>query len=506
VEWSQDGTKLLVSGPVAQEKLGVWTISIIGSSLKKLRDDADDAALSHDGSQIAFTDVDRTAIWVMAADGSQARPVIKAEPDVKFYSPTWFVNDKRLFYVKVQTTNAGTGFVFESRNLQGGDPVILRENDKITDSTWNQPGRFIYAQSEPAPNQYDSNLWELRYDVESGRPRGTPRKLTDWTGFSFESTGITSDGKHFVFLNDRLQSATYFGELAGGGDELKPPQRLTLNENLNWPGGWSSDSKTLFFYSNREGSFNIYQQGIMDRTAQPTESGAEDKWAPQASPDGKWIIYLQWAKAADGSLLSGKLMRSGVGGGAPESVMDINGHPNVNQNPVSTVGGFPSFRCPRSGTDCVIAEKQERQIVFSAFDPVKGRKGELARIPFNGVRTGWDLSPDGTKIAVSEFNYHKGEINIVPLNGGTPQEIPAMPWTELLTVAWAADGKSLFASSFSSRGTAIVHLDFAGHSKLLVKPIWRILTLEASPDGKYLAFGPEISNSNAWTMGSFPAK
>jgi hypothetical protein len=79
-----------------------------------------------------------------------------------------------------------------------------------------------------------------------------------------------------------------------------------------------------------------------------------------------------------------------------------------------------------------------------------------------------------------------------------------MPWTELTTVAWAADGRSLFLASFSSRGTAMVHLDFAGHPKLLIKPIWHILTLEPSPGGKYLAFGPIISNSNAWTMGSFP--
>ncbi|HTS59600.1 MAG TPA: hypothetical protein VMH03_18805 [Terriglobales bacterium] len=479
-------------------------ISIIGSSLKKLRDDAQDAALAPEGSQIAFTDADRSTIWVMATDGSQARPVIKADPDVKLYAPTWFANGTRLSYAKVRPSDPG--FVLESRNLEGGDPVVLLENKKITDFTWNQPGRVVYSQSEPPPNRYDSNLWDLRYDLKSGNPLGTPRKLTDWTGFSFESFGMTTDGKRFVFLNDRVQSAAYFGELADGGDELKTPQRLTLNENLNWPGGWSSDSKTLLFYSNREGSFNIYQQAIADRTAQPIATGPEDKWAPQITPDGKWVIYLQWSKAADGTLVSGKLMRTSVTGGAPESVMDVEGHPNVNEYPGTTAGGFPSFRCPHSGSDCVIAEKHEKQIVFSAFDPVKDRKAELVRVPFNGVRTAWDLAQDGKRLAISEFSYQKSEINLVSVDGSTPQKISAMPWTELTTVAWAADGRSLFLASFSSRGTAIVHLDFAGHTKLLIKPIWHILTLEPSPGGKYLAFGPVISNSNAWSMGSFPAK
>ena len=484
-------------------------ISVIGTSLKKLRDDAHDAVLSPDGSQIAFTDADRTSIWVMGVDGSQARPAIKADPDFAFYGPTWFANGKRLFYVKVRISRGGSEFALESRNLQGGDPVVLLDKTKFVDFTLAEPGRMVYSQTEPPPNQTDSNLWDLRYDLETGKLQGTPRQLTQWTGFSFISLSMTTDGKHFVFLNDRAQTAVYFGELAAGGDELKTPQRLTLNENFNWPGGWSSDSKSLLFYSNysnRERSFNIYQQGIADRTPQTIASGPDDKWAPQISPDGKWILYLQWAKAADGSLLSGKLMRTPIAGGAPESVMDVQGHPNVTDYAGTTVAGFPSFRCPHTGSDCVVAERRESDIVFSSFDPGKGSKAEIAKVPFHKTRTSWDLSPDGKRIAVSEFSYQKADLSIVPLDGGAPQTLSAMPWTELTAVAWATDGKSLFLASFSSRGTAIVHFDFAGHSKLLFKPNWHIVTLEPSPDGKYLAFGPVISNSNAWTMGSFPAK
>jgi Tol biopolymer transport system component len=63
-----------VSGPVGpQEKHGIWVISIIGVSLHKLRDDARDAAISPDGSQIAFADANTRDLWVMNSDGSQAR-------------------------------------------------------------------------------------------------------------------------------------------------------------------------------------------------------------------------------------------------------------------------------------------------------------------------------------------------------------------------------------------------------------------------------------------------
>ncbi|MFZ0808489.1 MAG: LpqB family beta-propeller domain-containing protein, partial [Candidatus Sulfotelmatobacter sp.] len=453
-------------------------ISIVGTSLKKLRDDAREASLSPDGSQIAFVNVGNTEIWVMAADGSQARSVLKAESDSHLYSPSWFANGKRLFYSNERVSNGSHDLNIESRDLLGGNPVLLLDEPKITDGTFDQPGRLIYARSEPPPNPYDSNLWELSYDQETGKPQGSPRQLTQWTGFSFSSTSLTKDGTHFVFLNDRLQSAAYIGELANGGDELKTPERLTLNENLNWPGGWAPDGKTVLFYSNRDGSFSIYKQGITERTAHPIATGAEDKWAPQISPDGNWVIYLQWSKAPDGTLSAGKLMRAPFAGGAPDSVSDIEGHPALSEYAGSTAGGFPSFRCPRTSGDCVVAERHDEQIVFSSFDPMKGRKAELLKVPFNHVRTAWDLSPDGKRLAISEFSYVKGEISLLPLDGSTPQKISQTKWTELLSVAWAADGKSLFLASFSSRGSAIVHLDFAGNGKQLFKPNWRIATLE----------------------------
>jgi Tol biopolymer transport system component len=82
-----------------------------------------------------------------------------------------------------------------------------------------------------------------------------------------------------------------------------------------------------------------------------------------------------------------------------------------------------------------------------------------------------------------------------------------MPWTELVALAWAADGKSLFLASYSSRGTSIARMDITSGSKLLFKqPSWNIFSLVPSPDGRYLAFGPVTTNANAWTIASFPQK
>ena len=69
---------MLVSGPVAQEKQAIWLISVIGATLKKMRDDAFDASLSHDGTQIVFRDSVTRDIWLMNGDGGDARALSQA--------------------------------------------------------------------------------------------------------------------------------------------------------------------------------------------------------------------------------------------------------------------------------------------------------------------------------------------------------------------------------------------------------------------------------------------
>lgn len=519
MEWSQDGTKLLVSGPVAQEQPSIWMISVIGATLRKLRDDARDASLSPDGSQIVFTDAVTQEIWLMNADGGHARVWLTPKagyllqiptwfPNGKRTTPTWFPNGKRILYVKYGGSNGEKTLALESRNLTGGDPATLLANLLLTEFCWGRDGRLIYAVREQAPNQYDSNLWEQRFDEETGRPKGVPRRLTDWTGFYFGNPELTADGKRFVFLNGRAQGDVYLGELANGGSGLKTPRRLTLDERTDWPGGWSPDSKTIFLYSDRNGNFDIYKQGAEDSDAEPVVTGPEEKRAPQISPDGKWLLYMQWPRSAQGAQPGfGKLMRIPLAGGSPEAVMDFKGYSGLGvMSAAFTVGGYPSFRCPaHAGSSCVIAELSGKSIVFTAFDPMQGRKKELIRVSRDADIRSWDLSPDGSRIALPVFDFKAGDVRILPLAGGAPRTVSAMPWTQLHGIAWAADGKGLFLASNSSRGAWIVHMDLTGNPKLLLRqPGLDVYSLAPSPDGHFLAFGDLQSNFNAWTITAFP--
>ena len=123
-----------MSGPVGpEEKRGIWVISVIGSTLRKLRDEAFDAAVSSDGSQIAFRDAQTRDIWVMGADGQQAHLFAKPEAGYHLFQPSWMPGDRRIAYGRYQLGNGKQEFFVESRDLIGADPVILMSDRRYRD-------------------------------------------------------------------------------------------------------------------------------------------------------------------------------------------------------------------------------------------------------------------------------------------------------------------------------------------------------------------------------------
>jgi Tol biopolymer transport system component len=116
--------------------------------------------------QIVFRDSITRDIWLMNADGGQARSFLKPEAGYYLYSPTWFLNGKRILYADYHENNGEVSLGLESRDLKGGDLVPLLSNPQLIDLCWGQRGRLIYSVRERPPNQYDSNLWEIRFDEE----------------------------------------------------------------------------------------------------------------------------------------------------------------------------------------------------------------------------------------------------------------------------------------------------------------------------------------------------
>jgi Tol biopolymer transport system component len=253
--------------------------------------------------------------------------------------------------------------------------------------------------------------------------------------------------------------------------------------------------------SNRAGSWNIYSQELGSRNAKSVLTGPGDETNPVLSPDGAFLLYV--AREVDDSPETARVMRMPFPSGPSEPIAEVR-------------SAFATVRCPREpSAPCVLGERVEGELVLSVFDPVHGRGDEITRFDYalsSGTPrlTGWDLSPDGTRLAVLQ-NY-PGRIRIIPLAGGEPRviELPKrgdgrshVP----LQAGWSADGEGLFVTTEVPAGTIeapVFYVDATGQAQVLFELEGTFgFSPRPSPNGRYLALGILGFDSNAWLVEDF---
>lgn len=485
---------MLVSGPVGpRAKPGIWVISVVGISLRKLQDDADGATISPDETEIAF--VRQHQIWVMGADGSNAHLLFAPPAGAEESSPLWLPRSDRLSYFEFVAGSKNAGKLL-TRKADGSDPMELIAPPALNDYAWAPDGRLVYSSSERPPNQADSNLWTLRVDPATGRARGNPHRLTDWRAFNFVGLSFSGDGKHLVFDNFRYRGVVEAQPLPAS----TPPVQVSFDDRADSTGGWSRDSKAVYYVSDRSGSDNIYRQIVGEHSPEDVVESPQRKSPPALSPDGNWVLYQAWPPDTDfNSPVSGSLMRIPIGGGSAETVMPLQVTPFPSPQ-------LPDFRCAqRPGGVCVLAQLRSGQVVFSTFDPAAagGKLRDVVSRKLAGFT--WDLSPDGTQLLIAPRNESAAPMEIIPLNGASSSAFNVHDWAHLIAVAWSADSKSVYASSFSPSGDTVLRVDLQGNATPLFKGGYAAFNLSPAPDGHALAYTELRPNSNIWSM-EFPGR
>jgi Tol biopolymer transport system component len=266
-----------------------------------------------------------------------------------------------------------------------------------------------------------------------------------------------------------------------------------LTQSWDHPTAWTSDSKAVLFFSDRKGHGSIFKQSLEGDTVETIETGPGDAIIPRMSPDGTWVLYLVYPKGS-GSSGPARLMRVPIAGGPAQLVL--------------TATIVDTHRCARSpATLCAIAERtpDRKQLVFTAFDPVKGRGRELARCSIDpNAGYSWDLSPDGALVALHNRSEQQ-RIQILSLSGRASQQITVKGWSlGEYGLDWTADGKGLFISSPIPGGVALLHLDLQGGAHLLWEQKGGVVTWGVpSPDGRHIAMPGNTQDSNIWMIQNF---
>ena len=339
------------------------------------------------------------------------------------------------------------------------------------------------------------NSLTAKFDANSGKVIERPKRITNWTGLWGNEPSVTADGKQVAFLQSSSRGESYLADLGSEGTLVLESRRFPMEQRTQeWIVGWADGKNALVALNGTNGPSLRLQALNSDAEAPIVRSQPGNPLAGASlSPDGKWVIMQVWGHQEI------RLMRVPLAGGVPEFMLSIRDDDSVS--------------CARHpSTLCVIAEYSEdrKTMIVTAFDPVKGRGAELARIALNpdrkvglfrDVHLICDLSPDGTRLALARSSY--GPIEIHSLGGQPVQIIATKKLDKLQFIKWAAEGNGLFVSNVTNGGSEIIHVDMRGKTNRL----WKCNTDDCfpspSPDGRHLGIYSRTITANMWMMENF---
>jgi serine/threonine protein kinase/Tol biopolymer transport system component len=508
--WLPDSKSFLFNSYPVQGDIGaltsrgtsIWIVSLSGGPPHKLRDESTVDSVSPDGTLVAFEtnpgSVGDREIWVMRPDGEQARRVFEGEENSWLGGLAWSPDGQRVIYFRQDGDQANSYYV--SADLQGGPLTkILPPYDPIQSNAeiWLPDGRLIFRLDPPGFRTMTCNLFLIGMDKRMTKFVGKPQALTNFAEVCANPMNATADSKKVALTEWRPFSSVFVADLQVGGARAANTAKITLEESWNDPYAWTADSKAVIFASTRNSAVGLFKQFLGRDTPEPIIIAKKDERldtpSPCLSPDGSSVVYV--TNAAEGPPPQPrKLMRVPISGGTPELVLTVPDDIEDWQ------------RCARSpATLCAIAERtaDRKQLVFTAFDPVKGRGRELLKASVEATADyNWDLSPDGKRIAL--LKHKQGQVQILSLDGNAPQLIAARTWNTLSSVNWAADGKGFFVASYQQRGPVLLHMDLQGNTQFLWQDpggveVWGV----PSPDGRHIAMRGWNVESNVWLMENF---
>ena len=487
----------------------IWMFSRLNEAPRKLREHAIAWSVSPDGAQISFGSnlgkFGELENWLMNPEGQQARKLFDTDENSAVAGFAWTADSQRGFYVR----SDASGDRVLSRDIRGGPAVEFQASsdfpEKVRGDTSLLPdGRLVFQLGEPGSGftsiQDNCNFWTMPVDVRTGKFIEQKKRLTNGPGNGcISNANASADGKRIAFLQSSGGHDTaYIADAEAGGSRIRNPRHFTLEEAYDDIGDWTASSKTVILLYNRGDHYGIYKQNLNSGVPEPIVSSEAGGLLEEGlvSPDEKWVV-IQVYPIPGGPSEPTKVMRVPIDGGTPELMF--------------TIQEGSSLSCARPPSKlCAVAEpsKDRDYMLITSFDPLKGRGDELARFELDPTFDPkqdpllWNISPDGTKIAMARSPHDP--IVIHSLQGKLMQIVRPRELSHMLVLVWAADGKGLFVSNGTKEGTEIAYVTLQGNTQIVWKSNGRTGFAVPSPDGRHLGINTfEGQTSNMWMMENF---
>ncbi|MFQ5742221.1 MAG: S9 family peptidase [Acidobacteriota bacterium] len=352
--------------------------------------------ISPDGRQIIFSrsyidavnDKRQSEIWLMNADGSRKRKLLKGS------SPIWSPDGTRIAYL-AEGEPRGTQIWVRWMDAEGAASQITHLQETPAAIRWSPDSTQIAFTMLVPPSD---NEWRITLP---SRPEGVkwtkdPR-IVARAVYRRDRRGFLDDGKRHIFLVS-----------ADGG----PVRRVSKGDYDYGAPAWSPDGDTLYFsalleedaeYQWRESE--IYALDIASsKTRQLTTRHGPDR-GPLVSPDGRRIAYsgYDWVKQ---TYIESQLYVMNADGSNPRSLTaDFDRSPSLNR-----------WAADGSGVYFQVSERGSRNLYFASLN------GEPRKLT-DGTHVLNISSMTDHGIAVGTLTTYQEPPNVVKLDVRTPGDI-----------------------------------------------------------------------------------
>jgi eukaryotic-like serine/threonine-protein kinase len=480
IAWMPDARSFLVSNP-----LGIWRTSIVGGDATRIADEGGAISVAPDGSRIAVRAPAGTHVRAIAVNGEPVGELVRVDAPSRVSKAVWAPDGRRIAYTVWSQTPRGVRIALETRRADGTDATTVHVDSRIHDVIWPEDGRVLFALSNPVPMARYTNLWQVRVNRD-GRALDGPAQITNVPDFTFNRPTLTADGRQLAFIVTRQKIEVYVAAFDAAHRELREVRRAVFSNADSWPSAWTPDGRAILFSTQREPTLGIYRQPLDSADAQKVLTST-DVSAEHAviSPDRRWIYYLTEPRRS--------VMRVPAAGGAAEPMPQF-----------TTAGVSTWLKCARAPANrCALTNVSPDRMRVTIFDGGNPAVKQELDFPAPTVADGWDLSPDGTRIAILVSRPARRLIVVDVRTRRVVRQfdsVPAAQW-----VAWISDADGwLLTAPVGVTGAEVIHLDARGNVKTMWKsPYQRLWRPVVSPDGRYVAFSSRMTESGAWLLRGF---
>ena len=247
------------------------------------------------------------------------------------------------------------------------------------------------------------------------------------------------DGKMLAFANEpvidpysRVTSSQIWTV------DLESGKTATVADTDAVQPAWSPNGSRLAYWSNTFGQRDIMTVAAAGGTPVAVTSDAATDWAPEWSPDGRWLYFVSDRGG------SPNLWRVAI----DEQTGQVRGTPEPITNGVRALG---SARFSRDGTRVAMtATDRAFELSLYSFDPIK-LTTPVVRSTIRTATFGWcGPSPDGAWLACTARTGHE-DLVLLRADGGESRRLTDDAIKDRIAT-WSPDGKTLAFMSMRSGG------------------------------------------------------